>query len=185
MRLFTGIEIPEDVKNRLELLIERLRPTANLKWSPVHNLHITTKFIGEWSSSRLDELAFALREVTGPGPIEVEISGLGWFPNPQNPRVFWAGIQSGVADLAEVANATESALERLGIAREDRPFAPHLTLARVRQPVGLNAMRQALANLDSSNFGKFAVSQFHLYLSEPGSSGSVYTKLYDFPLARA
>lgn len=181
MRLFTGIEIPDDVKDRLEVLIEHLRPTANLKWSPVYNLHITTKFIGEWPSSRLEELAFALRDVTGPGPINCEVSGLGWFPNARSPRVFWAGIECG-ASLAELASATESVLERLGIAREDRPFSPHLTLARIRQPAPLNELRQSVSKLDSQHFGAFTVSQFHLYLSEPGASGSVYTKLYDFPL---
>ena len=97
MRLFTGIEIPENIKDRLEMLIEHLRPTANLKWSPVYNLHITTKFIGEWPSSRLDEMAFALRDVTGTGPIECEVSGLGWFPNARNPRVFWAALECGPA----------------------------------------------------------------------------------------
>jgi len=184
MRLFTGIEIPENVKDRLEMLIEHLRPTANLKWSPVYNLHITTKFIGEWPSSRLEELAFALRDVTGTGPIECEVSGLGWFPNARNPRVFWAAIDCGPA-LAELASATDSVLERLGIAREGRPFSPHLTLARIRQPAPLNELRQAVSQLEHQNFGDFTVSQFHLYLSEPGASGSVYTKLYDFPLLNA
>jgi RNA 2',3'-cyclic 3'-phosphodiesterase len=184
MRLFTGIEIPDDIKERLEVLIEHLQPTTNLKWSPVYNLHITTKFIGEWSSLRLDELTSALRGVARTGAIDIEIKGLGWFPNPHNPKVFWAGIHAG-KELAALADATESALERLGVARESRPFSPHLTLARIRQPAPLAPLRQAVAKLESTGFGKFTGQQFHLYLSEPGASGSVYTNLQDFPLADA
>ena len=48
MRLFTAIDIPEEIKTRLRLLVDRLRSTAKLSWSPVANLHVTTKFIGEW-----------------------------------------------------------------------------------------------------------------------------------------
>jgi 2'-5' RNA ligase len=182
MRLFTGIEIPDDIKERLEVLIEYLRPQANLKWTPVYNLHITTKFIGEWPSSKLDELKSTLSEVKKSAPIDIEIRGLGWFPNPHNPRVFWAGIKAG-KELEQLASETESVLEKLGIAREDRAFSPHLTIARIRQPAPLAAIRQAVAKLESTDFGKFTATEFHLYLSEPGASGSVYTNLQDFPLS--
>jgi 2'-5' RNA ligase len=182
MRLFTGIEIPDDIKNRLEVLMEHLRPNANLKWSPVYNLHITTKFIGEWPSERLDELKGLLRGIKTTGPIDIEIRGLGWFPNPHNPRVFWAGIKAA-KELEQLAGATESALETLGIASEDRAFSPHLTLARIRQPAPLAPLRQAVAKLESTDFGKFTATEFHLYRSEPGASGSVYTNLQDFPLS--
>jgi 2'-5' RNA ligase len=182
MRLFTGIEIPDEIKNRLELLMQHLRPKANVKWSPVYNLHITTKFIGEWPSSRLEELNGTLRGIKPAGPIEVEICGLGWFPTPHSPRVFWAGIKAG-KELEQLAGATESALERVGITREDRAFSPHLTLARIRRPAPLAPLRQAVANLESTDFGRFTATQFHLYLSEPGASGSVYTNLQSFPLS--
>ena len=184
MRLFTGIEIPDDIKERLEVLIEHFQPVANVKWSAAYNLHITMKFIGEWPSERLDELNSALRGVARPGAVEIEIQGLGWFPNPHNPKVFWAGIHAG-KELAALADATDSALERLGVAREKRSFSPHLTLARIRQPAPLAPLRQSVAKLESTDFGEFTAQQFHLYLSEPGASGSVYTKLQDFPLADA
>ena len=92
---------------------------------------------------------------------------------------------NAVPRLAELASATESVLERLGIARENRQFSPHLTLARIRQPAPLNQLREAVSQLEGQHFGAFTISQFHLYLSEPGASGSVYTKLYDFSLLNA
>src|SRR5438046_1095664 len=134
MRLFTGIDLPQDVQDKLERLLARLRPTAHLIWSPVYNLHITTKFIGSWPEEELDKLTSALAAIPQPSVIAISIRSVGWFPNPHNPRVFWAGVQGGTA-LAELAKRTEDALQLLGVAREQRAFSPHLTLARIRQPV--------------------------------------------------
>src|SRR6185437_4089898 len=97
--------------------IGRLRPTAKLSWSPVANLHITTKFVGEWPEARLDELKRALAEVPVPSPFEISIRGLGWFPNPRNPRVFWAGIVAA-PELAALAAATDRNTSKLGIPAE-------------------------------------------------------------------
>lgn len=180
MRLFTGIELPEEVHEKLERLLVRLRPTAHLIWSPTYNLHITTKFIGPWPEENLDKLVSALGAIPQSSPIAIAIRGVGWFPNPHKPRVFWAGVVGGAA-LAELANRTEDALEPLGIAREQRAFSPHLTLARIRETVPLQAMRQTIAGMDSLEFGSFEADCFHLYLSRPGPAGSVYSKLAAFP----
>ncbi len=181
MRLFTGIDISPQVRDALGLLIGRLRPTAAIRWSRPENLHITTKFVGEWPEGRLQEMVSALKSVSAAGVIEIEIRGLGWFPNPHSPRVFWAGIHSGPA-LSGLAGATEQALARLGVAVENRPFSPHLTLARISEPKQLAGLRQAVAALDSVDFGRFSPRAFHLFLSDRGPQGSVYTKLAEFPL---
>ena len=68
MRLFTGIEISPDVMTNLQGLLERLRPTAEINWSPPQNLHITTKFIGEWLEERLPELKAALDSLSAREP---------------------------------------------------------------------------------------------------------------------
>ena len=88
MRLFTAIDLPPDVLGRLDDLIGELRPLARIKWSPASNLHITTRFIGEWPEQRLPELRNTLAGVTSREPISIRIRGLGFFPNPRSPRVF-------------------------------------------------------------------------------------------------
>ncbi len=181
MRLFTGIDLPEPIKERLDVLISNLRSTAHLKWSPAYNLHITTKFIGEWPQERLQELVSKVATVHSEQRVDIEIRGLGWFPNPHNPRVFWAAVHASPS-LASLARAIDLACADLGIAAEDRPFSPHLTLARVKQPVPLQALRKAVADLSSADFGGFTPASFHLYLSKPGPSGSIYTPLHDFSL---
>jgi len=75
----------------------------------------------------------------------------------------------------------ESALAPLGIAKEDRDFSAHLTLARIKDPVPLQPLRGAIAQLESLEFGSFLADRFYLYRSQPGSAGSIYTKLSEFP----
>ncbi len=179
MRLFTAIDLPAAVLSNLERLLERLRPAARIHWSPPANLHITTKFIGEWPEARRRELEATLRSVTGFQPISITLRGLGFFPNPHVPRVFWVGIEAG-AELAELARRTDETLAAIGVPRETRPFAPHLTLARIKQPVPLAGLHQAVARLESLEFGRFVAEAFALYSSELRPSGSVYTKLSEF-----
>lgn len=180
MRLFTGIDLPEDVRERLERLLMHLRPTAHLKWSPVYNLHVTLKFIGEWAEEKLPQLETALRSIPKRPAIRVEVRGLGWFPNPHHPRVFWVAAHGGDA-LAALAKDSETALEPLGIAKEGRAFTAHLTLARIKEPVPLDSLRGAIAQVESADFGTFDADRFYLYRSQPGSAGSIYTKLSEYP----
>jgi RNA 2',3'-cyclic 3'-phosphodiesterase len=186
VRLFVAIDIPEEVKARLEAFIDRLRPTAKLSWSSVHNLHVTTKFIGEWPEPKLGEIEQALAAVPPPGLVEIAVRGLGWFPNERNPRVFWAGIEAAES-LRQLAGDTERKLAELGVPVEDRGFHPHLTLARRRAAgrgalVPLDRLRQTLdaGEADPSNheFGSFQAASFFLYLSRGGK----YTRLREFNL---
>ena len=181
MRLFTAIDIPTDLTEALRSFVSRLRPTAKISWSPVENLHVTTKFIGEWPEPRLDEMTRALASVPATGSFEIAVKGLGWFPNPRRPRVFWAGVNGGEA-LRNLARATEGAVAGLDVPVETRDYSPHLTLARIRETVALDRLHQALESLPSGcgfNFGSFRATQFFLYLS----AGGRYTQLAGFPLA--
>jgi RNA 2',3'-cyclic 3'-phosphodiesterase len=181
MRLFIGLDPREEVRERLERLLIHLRACAHLKWSAVYNLHITLKFIGEWPEERLPELEAALRSISPREPIPSDVKGLGWYPNPHHPRVFWAGIQAGDG-LTGLAKDIDSVLGPLGIAKEDRPFNAHLTLARIKEPAPLQALRDAIAQLEPAEYGSFLVDRFYLYRSQPGSAGSIYTKLSEYPL---
>ena len=183
MRLFTAIDLPPDIVTNLEELLVRLKPSAQINWSPPRNLHITTKFIGEWPEERLEELKAALTSLPSHEPIPISIEKLGFFPNPHSPRVFWAGIHAA-AGLASLARDTETALAALGIAKEERPYSPHLTLARIKTPGKQPALLQAVAKLPSLDFGRFTADRFYLYQSKTAPSGSVYTKLAEFPLAK-
>lgn len=182
MRLFVAIDIPAEIKDALRCFVDRLRPAAKISWSPVDNLHITTKFIGEWPESRLDEMKRALTAVPVKGAININVKGLGWFPNARRPRVFWAGVEGG-EPLRALALATEQAVAHLGVSTEERDYSPHLTLARIREAVPLDRLYQTLESFPGGcgfDFGTFSASQFFLYLS----AGGKYTQLAGFFLDR-
>jgi 2'-5' RNA ligase len=180
MRLFVAIDLPPEVIANLESLLTRLKPTAHINWSPIENLHITTKFIGEWPEERLPELTSALRTLPARPAIPIAIEKLGFFPNPHSPRVFWAGAHGG-EPLIQLARETEDALAALGIAKEQRPYSPHLTLARIKTPGKQPALLQAVATRPSLEFGRFTAERFFLYRSQTVPSGSVYAQLAEFP----
>jgi len=184
MRLFTAIELPDPLLSRLERLTSALRPEALIKWSPLDNLHITTKFIGEWPEARLDELKEVLSRVGPLEPIKLEIGGLGWFPSERAPRVLWAGVRGGEA-LTKHARSVEQHLEPLGIAAESRPFSPHLTLARIKNPVPLDALRRKVNELGPAFIGEFTLVHFALFRSQAGSNASIYSKLQEYKMERA
>jgi 2'-5' RNA ligase len=105
---------------------------------------------------------------------------LGFFPNSRAPRVFWAGVLAP-PDLADLARDTDSALEGLGVPAERRPYSPHLTLARIKEPVPLTALQQAIAGPEPVELGAFTADRFFLYQSTLEPSGAVYTRLAEFP----
>ena len=181
MRLFTGLDVPYEMRRNLELLLQLLKPKADIGWSPLSNLHITTKFIGEWPDARLDELKLALATIPRPAPLKIDLRGLGWFPNPHSPRVFFAALKTP-PELAELAKNVEKTCEKLGLAAENRPFQPHLTLARIRTPQPLIELKRAVSELPSVDFGSFTASEHHLYLSRLQPGGSIYTKLASWAL---
>ena len=181
MRLFVGLPIPDEVAEKMAVMIERLRTAgAELPWSPRGNLHVTTKFIGSWPDARLDEISSALAGIEAPA-LELALTGLGWFPNPHAPRIFWAGVKGGEA-LSRLAAATDEATAALGVARETKPYTPHVTLARIKPGMDFKALRAAVAELQLPVFGSWRAAGFHLYRSDTLPSGSVYTKLAEFRL---
>lgn len=179
MRLFTAIDLPAEMLLGLERLLSTLRPEALIKWSPLDNLHITTKFVGEWPEARLEELHEALHGLTPREPFELQIRDLGWFPNDRSPRVLWAGVHASAA-LKDLMGQTEERLLALGVPKEEKPATPHLTLARIKGPVPLRNLRKKVDELQPADLGSFTVKHFCLFRSDPGSNASIYRRLRDY-----
>jgi 2'-5' RNA ligase len=181
MRLFTGLSLGNEVCGKLGPVLNELRGAADLKWSPPENLHITTKFIGEWPETGLPEIRRALADMEPPGPFSVTISRLGFYPNPHRPRVLFAGVQAG-PELNDLARRLDETLAAVGCAREERAYLPHVTLARIKSE-DIRQLRERIAlivNMNNFDFGSFRASEFHLYRSER----AVYTKIASYPLVR-
>ncbi len=183
MRLFTGIAPAPNVIDKLSAALSELRPTAKVKWSPLENLHITCRFIGEWPDNRLPDLASALARLAGPAPFRVRIARFGFFPHPHRPHTLFAGVHSG-PELAQLADAIDRALTESGCPAENRLYQPHLTLARLQPTHDIRALRERVEGMSDTEFGSFDVTDFHLYLSRPAAHGSVYTRLATYDLMR-
>jgi len=182
MRLFVAMDIPEEVRSSLAALAAKLRAACqNARWVRIDGLHVTLKFIGETSAEKTEKIKTALAAIPSRAPISINFRGLGFFPNHRRPRVLWAGIEAN-SELAELAAAVETALHPLDIAREERAFSPHLTLARFDTPRGLDALHAAIEKAGPFEFGGTTAKEFHLYQSVLKRSGAEYTRLATFPL---
>jgi 2'-5' RNA ligase len=138
------------------------------------------KFLGEISDAQTKQVVEALTEVGLFESFAVEVKGFGFFPQARRPRVFWAGVMAPPA-LEELAVRIEGRMERVGFAREDRAFSPHLTLARFPAPRPQPALEAAVSARAASPLGQFEASQFFLFESKLSPQGAQYRKLMRFP----
>ncbi len=185
VRTFIGVEIEAEVREALAAVVRRLRSTASAaKWVKAENLHITFKFLGDVAPSELEQVFTAARQAAADfSSFELEISGLGCFPNSRYPRVVWAGCSEGSECAAALAQRLEDGFAALGYEREKRPYSPHLTLARLRDPRDGRALAAALASEGAPRFGSTAVEEIVVFMSELRKSGPVYSPMCRIPLA--
>jgi RNA 2',3'-cyclic 3'-phosphodiesterase len=148
---------------------------AQISWTRPSNIHLTLKFLGGVTASRLERVKDAVeRAAKGVKPFEIEVNGTGCFPSPRSPRVLWVGITRVPEDLQSLYEKLEDQLSGVGFEREKRKFSPHLTIGRIRTPH--NASRVA----DSLIATTFAPEQFHaseiiVMRSDLKPTGSIYT----------
>jgi 2'-5' RNA ligase len=179
MRLFIALDIPVEIRACLTEYMERARTLApDARWARVEGLHVTLKFIGHVDDTAVRKIRAALSAIKA-APFEVKFAGVGFFPNPNAGRVFWAGVDGG-DNLPSLASSIDAALEKLGFARETKPYHPHLTLARTSSRP-LRELKPLLSD-PPPQFGTMTAREFFLYQSQPQKGGSKYTKLERFGL---
>ena len=185
MRLFVALDVPEETRRALGETIRRFEIACHgARWMRAESIHVTLKFIGHVEETKLPAIKDSLANVKSRGPIEIAFGNFGFFPNERRPRVFWLGIEAG-PDLAALAANISSALEPIGIPREERAFRPHLTLARFKTEKGLPKLREIVAPLAHRSFGNTVATQFHLYESVLNPGGAVHTKLASYRFAES
>ena len=185
MRLFVALEIPSAVRDNLATLIEDLHRTdPKPRWVRPENLHVTLKFIGEAAPEKLDAIRTALSGVRCEQPVELNFRRLGFFPNEKHPRVLWASMEAS-ANVKSLAAEVDGSLESAGFPREQRPFTPHLTIARFNSPRLAEKLHTAIQQNIAREFGSLRTSEFHLIQSKLKPSAAEYTRLASFNFAGA
>lgn len=188
IRSFIAIELPEEVKKGLVRLrgeLEREEHTF-VKWVDVGGIHLTLKFLGNIPFKQVAQITKAMEEATqGISPFRLEISGLGAFPNLKQPRVLWVGIGGDIDKLSSLQQNIDSALASLGFAREERPFTPHLTLARIRErasPLERKILGELVMSTSLESKYHIAVNAVSLIRSQLTPQGAVYSCLAEIKL---
>ncbi len=185
LRLFYALRLDAATQKAIAGLLERLHGIpARVSWVKPENLHFTLKFLGDVPERLLPALG-EVGEETGrrSGPVAVDLAGLGAFPNSCSPRVVWIGCGEGVETLSGLAANLAGVLRERGLVLGDnKPFAAHCTLGRVRE--GRPELTEALAREAGFTAGRLRAEEFHLVRSELARTGPTYTNLGAFPLRR-
>ena len=182
MRAFLAFEVSPEVRDNLLKVEEELKLTrADVKVVERENLHFTVKFLGEIPDSMVDEVdkrvrALALRRM------EVDVRGLGAFPDTRRPRVIWAGVSPH--DLAAISSNGQQVVDALeGVGETDeRGFHPHITVARVRSPRNMEALASMLRDYSTKDFGRTPISALKLKSSTLTPAGPTYRDIKEYIL---
>ena len=177
--LFVGTRIAVGPANALagaaETLARRARDAGlDVRWAVPANYHVTLKYLGWTRREAIVAIGDALvRAVAGTARFDLQVARLGAFGSGERATVVWAGIVNP-APLAALAAKVDAAMTALGYPAEARPYAPHVTLGRLRSPA---AIREVLLPLAEQMFGGGTVDEVILYESETKPTGSTYREL--------
>jgi RNA 2',3'-cyclic 3'-phosphodiesterase len=194
MRLFVAVDLSIQVVERLarfqtelrEVLKERWANEVRLRCVKAPNVHLTLKFLGDVTPEMIPVIEETLAKLCKPlFPFEVECRGVGAFPDVSQPRILWAGLDETSAEvLGLLQKALERDLGRIGVEKETRPFAPHVTLARVKT-LQARSMEEILKPFEQVSFGKSFIKDLVLFASHLDPEGPRYEVLRRFSLGES
>jgi len=182
IRSFVSIDLEDEkILSQVESIMSSLSSLGgDLKPVERENIHLTLKFLGNVSSSKVEEVKSALAQVTFP-PFSLEIKGAGAFPSLRRMNVIWVGVGEGWSQVELIFEQTEKLLHRLGFSNETRPFSPHITVARVKSGRKRDEIAAFLSHLAEESFGTFPVENVRLKHSVLSPSGPKYSTLFEAP----
>lgn len=181
IRSFLAFDIESDtVLNRLATAQNLLVQTgADLKIVEPQNIHITVRFLGNITPAMVEKIFEEMKQVQFV-PFNVQIKGLGAFPDLRYPRVVWAGITDGADQLKNVFSQLEPRLRGLGFAPDHKGFSPHLTIARVRSGRNKAQLAEFITENANYDFGTIKAQCLRLKKSDLTPKGPIYSTLKDF-----
>jgi 2'-5' RNA ligase len=189
IRAFIAINLPIEIQKKLEQVSGELRSRLKgvpIRWVPIENIHLTLKFLGDVSESNQDLLKRIVHsEARGYPAFPISVGELGAFPSARQPRVIWIKVFAP-PELAAIQHGIEAETARMGYAREDKPFSPHLTLGRIsRNATNADVRRvsEVLATFKVDTLGTAVIDAIYLYKSDLRPEGALYTALFSAALS--
>ncbi len=184
IRTFIAIELNDDLRRalaRTQAQFQRERAAQAVRWVAPASIHLTLKFLGDTPVAQIPALTDALRAAcVGVAPFTLTLAGAGAFPNTRKPNVVWIGVTGQAHVAAQLARQIEDACAALGLAREARPFTPHLTLGRLKRdaaPTERRAVGEEIERAHIATLGMLRVERVSLMQSDLRPTGSVYTQV--------
>jgi RNA 2',3'-cyclic 3'-phosphodiesterase len=184
-RLFVGVPVPPAALAACAALLDEVRARhggRGVRWVSTQNLHLTLRFLGLLPPSRIGALGEAVdAAAAGRAPFEVALAGAGAFPGDRRPRAIWLGIERGAEELGLISRALDAALVHIGMDPDDRPFRPHLTVARTDAAgsAGSMAVAAALREVAAAWRVDFTADRVVLYRSHLGGGPPRYEPAYE------
>jgi 2'-5' RNA ligase len=182
--LFTAIELDASVVRAAGELVaelsrrsERLAPRSRIAWVTTERMHVTVRFIGHKDDDACARIRATLEEPVPVSPFTLRAERLGSFPPRGSPRVVWVGLSGDVDNLEAAEREVTARLSRVGIPPEDRPYSPHLTLGRVKEPGGGLKTAPLFRDLEDVVLGATVVEAITLFESRVSSKGPTYVPL--------
>lgn len=173
-RTFCAIELPEQVRARLQDHVRRLReavPDASASWSKPENVHLTLKFFGNVRKDALPRISEAAERTAREFlPFSIRVGNTGAF----RAQVLWIGVEDPSGQLSKLQRRFEEECAREGFAKEDRAYKPHLTIARIRRPEGARKLAETHRQTEFA-FTEIRVNELVLFRSQLSPKGSIYT----------
>lgn len=170
-RLFVAIDLPEAVRQELALLKMDI---PGVRWVVPSQLHLTLRFIGDIGEEEVLRLLQELSSIRF-GNFSLQLLGTGYFQSRGLPRILWAGVSES-KHLAKLQEEIEKACIVSGALPDNRPFSPHLTVARIKGGK-TNDVRQYVLNHRGFRSSRFKVERFHLYSSTLDKDGAIHRVL--------
>ena len=186
LRTFIAINVPPAVLDTIIRIQTRFKSLGlHESWVKPGNLHLTLKFLGDTDPDRIPGIQYTLTETLASYTrFQLLLDSVGVFPDTNNPRVLWLGLKDQEGALKALQTDIEKALESIGFPKEQRPFSPHVTLARIKSPKGKKKLKEELDAVNPKGISThpFDVGEIHLYESQLTPKGSIYTLLANFKL---
>jgi len=183
LRLFVALELPNELKHEIALLSGKLnKDIKNAKWVPEKNIHLTLKFLGQCEDEMPLEIESSLKNLTKKfNRFSFKLSGLEAFPSIKRARVLCVGVNEGRENIISLQHFIEESLYKVGFAKDEREFSPHITFARLKNPCNIERF---LTKMDTRGFSKrfVEVNSVNLFRSHLMSSGPIYEKILEIKL---